>query len=278
MIEYQEATKRYGAGPPALDSLSLEVPAGEACVLVGPSGGGKTTALKMVNRLVEPTSGRVLIDGNDVAASDPVALRRGIGYVIQQVGLFPHLDVAANVATVPRLLGWDRAPDRCPRRRAARPRRPRPGDLPAPPARRALRRAAPAGGRGPGPGRRPADPADGRALRRRRSRHPGPAPGRVPSPPAAAPPDGGARHPRHRRGAAARRPPGGAGGRRPARAVRHPGRGPGPPGDAVRGRLRRRRPHPPPPRPPLGRRRPRPQTARRADGADRGSRTPRWPT
>ena len=108
MIRYEEATKRYGDGPPALDGLSLEVPAGETCVLVGPSGGGKTTALKMVNRLVEPTSGRVLIDGNDVAASDPVTLRRGIGYVIQQVGLFPHLDVAANVATVPRLLGWER--------------------------------------------------------------------------------------------------------------------------------------------------------------------------
>ena len=108
MIEYQEATKRYGSGPPALDELTLEVPAGETCVLVGPSGGGKTTALKMVNRLVEPTSGRVLIDGRDVASTDPVALRRGIGYVIQQVGLFPHLDVAANVATVPRLLDWDR--------------------------------------------------------------------------------------------------------------------------------------------------------------------------
>ena len=108
MIEYQEATKRYGPGPPALDSLTLQVPAGETCVLVGPSGGGKTTALKMVNRLVEPTSGRVLIDGRDVAATDPVGLRRGIGYVIQQVGLFPHLDVAANVATVPRLVGWDR--------------------------------------------------------------------------------------------------------------------------------------------------------------------------
>jgi osmoprotectant transport system ATP-binding protein len=108
VIHYQEATKRYGPGPPALDNLTLEVPAGETCVLVGPSGGGKTTALKMVNRLVEPTSGRVLIDGRDVAATDPVALRRGIGYVIQQVGLFPHLDVAANVATVPRLLGWDR--------------------------------------------------------------------------------------------------------------------------------------------------------------------------
>jgi osmoprotectant transport system ATP-binding protein len=108
VIQYQEATKRYGAGPPALDRLTLEIPAGETCVLVGPSGGGKTTALKMVNRLVEPTSGQVLIDGRDVAASDPVELRRGIGYVIQQVGLFPHLDVAANIATVPRLLGWDR--------------------------------------------------------------------------------------------------------------------------------------------------------------------------
>jgi osmoprotectant transport system ATP-binding protein len=108
VIRYEEATKRYGPGPPALDSLTLEVPDGETCVLVGPSGGGKTTALKMVNRLVEPTSGRVLIDGRDVAAGDPVELRRGIGYVIQQVGLFPHLDVAGNVATVPRLLGWDR--------------------------------------------------------------------------------------------------------------------------------------------------------------------------
>jgi osmoprotectant transport system ATP-binding protein len=108
VIRYEEATKTYGAGSPALDRLTLEVPAGETCVLVGPSGGGKTTALKMVNRLVEPTSGRVFIDGRDVADSDPVSLRRGIGYVIQQVGLFPHLDVAANVATVPRLLGWDR--------------------------------------------------------------------------------------------------------------------------------------------------------------------------
>jgi len=108
VIRYEEATKRYGPGPSALDGLTLEVPAGETCVLVGPSGAGKTTALKLVNRLVEPTSGRVLIDGRDVASTDPVTLRRGIGYVIQQVGLFPHLDVAANVATVPRLLGWDR--------------------------------------------------------------------------------------------------------------------------------------------------------------------------
>ena len=108
MIRWEEATKRFGSGPPAVDRLSLEVAAGETCVLVGPSGGGKTTALKMVNRLVEPTAGRVFVDGRDVAGVDAVTLRRGIGYVIQQVGLFPHLDVAANVATVPRLLGWDR--------------------------------------------------------------------------------------------------------------------------------------------------------------------------
>ena len=107
MIRLEAVTKRYG-GTVAVDGLSLEVAEGETCVLVGPSGCGKTTTLKMVNRLVEPTSGRVVVGGRDVATVDPVALRRGIGYVIQQVGLFPHLDVAANVATVPRLLGWDR--------------------------------------------------------------------------------------------------------------------------------------------------------------------------
>jgi osmoprotectant transport system ATP-binding protein len=86
--------------------LSLLVPAGDICVLVGPSGCGKTTSLKMVNRLVEPTSGQVLIDGQDVMQSDVTALRRRIGYVIQQIGLFPHQTVADNIATVPRLLGW----------------------------------------------------------------------------------------------------------------------------------------------------------------------------
>lgn len=108
MISWEAVTKRYGSAV-AVDGLTLEVAEGETCVLVGPSGCGKTTSLKMVNRLVEPTSGRVVVGGQDVARADPVALRRGIGYVIQQVGLFPHLDVAANVATVPRLLGWDRA-------------------------------------------------------------------------------------------------------------------------------------------------------------------------
>jgi osmoprotectant transport system ATP-binding protein len=109
MITLEEVTKTYGAGPPAVAGLSLQVEAGETCVLVGPSGSGKTTTLKMINRLVEPTSGRVLVDGRDVAGVDAVELRRGMGYVIQQVGLFPHLCVGDNVGTVPRLLGWDRA-------------------------------------------------------------------------------------------------------------------------------------------------------------------------
>ena len=107
-VEYRGVTKRYRGGTIALDGLSLEVPAGAICALVGPSGGGKTTALKTVNRLVEPTSGQVLIDRVDVAGQDPVALRRRIGYVIQQVGLFPHRTIAENVATVPELVGWDR--------------------------------------------------------------------------------------------------------------------------------------------------------------------------
>ena len=108
VVEFDRVTKRYGRQV-ALDGISFRVPAGSVCALVGPSGCGKTTTLKLVNRLVEPTSGRVLLDGEDVASRDPVELRRGIGYVIQQVGLFPHRTVAENVATVPRLLGWDRA-------------------------------------------------------------------------------------------------------------------------------------------------------------------------
>lgn len=113
-IRFDRVAKRYPAGtrtadaPAAVDDLSLEVHAHEVLVLVGPSGCGKSTTLRMVNRLIEPTSGRVLLDGEDVARADPVELRRRIGYVIQNVGLFPHRTVAQNVATVPRLLGWDR--------------------------------------------------------------------------------------------------------------------------------------------------------------------------
>ena len=106
VVAFEHVTKRYGNGPTAVTDLSLEIRAGEVCVLVGPSGCGKTTTMKMVNRLVEPTSGRVTIDGADVASLHPVELRRRIGYVIQHVGLFPHLTVAENVAVVPRLLGW----------------------------------------------------------------------------------------------------------------------------------------------------------------------------
>ncbi len=109
VVAFEHVTKRYGNGPTAVTDLSLEILAGEICVLVGPSGCGKTTTMKMVNRLVEPTSGRVTIDGADVASLPAVELRRQIGYVIQQVGLFPHLTVADNVAVVPRLLGWSQS-------------------------------------------------------------------------------------------------------------------------------------------------------------------------
>jgi osmoprotectant transport system ATP-binding protein len=108
MIRLDHVAKRYPDGTVAVEELSLDVPPGEIAVLVGPSGCGKTTTMRMVNRLVEPTSGRILVGGEDVTAADPVQLRRGIGYVIQQVGLFPHQTVAANVATVPRLLRWER--------------------------------------------------------------------------------------------------------------------------------------------------------------------------
>ncbi len=99
----------YPDGTVAVEELSLDVPAGELVVLVGPSGCGKSTILRMVNRLIEPTGGRILVGDEDVTHADPVALRRRMGYVIQNVGLFPHLTVRDNVATVPRLLGWPRA-------------------------------------------------------------------------------------------------------------------------------------------------------------------------
>jgi osmoprotectant transport system ATP-binding protein len=108
-VEFRHVSKQYGPQGAAVVDLSLLVPAGDICVLVGPSGCGKTTSLKMVNRLVEPTSGQVLIDDQDVMTVDVTELRRGIGYVIQQIGLFPHQTIAENVGTVPRLLGWPRA-------------------------------------------------------------------------------------------------------------------------------------------------------------------------
>ncbi|MDF3292169.1 ABC transporter ATP-binding protein [Streptomyces silvisoli] len=108
MIRFEHVTKGYPDGTVAVDDLSFEVAEGELVTLVGPSGCGKTTTMKMVNRLIEPTSGRILLDGEDISTLDPVALRRRIGYVIQQVGLFPHKTVLENTATVPHLLGWPR--------------------------------------------------------------------------------------------------------------------------------------------------------------------------
>jgi osmoprotectant transport system ATP-binding protein len=106
-IAFDRATKRYpGRAEPAVRELTLTVPAGQICCLVGPSGAGKTTAMKMVNRLIDITEGDITIGGTSVRSLDVTELRRGIGYVIQQVGLFPHMSVADNVATVPRLLGW----------------------------------------------------------------------------------------------------------------------------------------------------------------------------
>jgi osmoprotectant transport system ATP-binding protein len=110
MIELRGVSKLFpGAARPAVDRLDLVVPPAQTCVLIGPSGCGKTTTLRMVNRLIEPTSGAILVEGEDVTQVDAVGLRRRIGYVIQQVGLFPHLTIFQNIATVPRLLGWQKA-------------------------------------------------------------------------------------------------------------------------------------------------------------------------
>jgi osmoprotectant transport system ATP-binding protein len=108
-IVLDHVTKRYGnSARPAIDDLSITIPAGEICVLIGPSGGGKTTAMKMINRLITITEGDITIDGKSVKSLETTELRRGIGYVIQQIGLFPHMTVENNIGTVPRLLGWDK--------------------------------------------------------------------------------------------------------------------------------------------------------------------------
>ncbi len=108
MIELRGVTKAWPGGA-AVQALDLRVPEGECCALIGPSGCGKTTTLRLVNRLVEPDAGSIRVAGQDVMRQDPVQLRRGIGYVIQEVGLFPHWRVGANVGTVPQLLGWPAA-------------------------------------------------------------------------------------------------------------------------------------------------------------------------
>jgi len=106
MISLRDVSKIYPGDTPAVDRLSLEIEAGETLVLLGSSGCGKTTTLKMINRLVEPSAGEVWIDGRNTASADPVTLRRSIGYVFQGIGLFPHWTVADNVAAIPRLLDW----------------------------------------------------------------------------------------------------------------------------------------------------------------------------
>ena len=110
MIEIRGLVKQFaGAARPAVDHLSLTIPEGEVCVLIGPSGCGKTTTMRIINRMIDADAGSVRVAGVDVTQSDPVGLRRSIGYVIQQIGLFPHWSIADNIATVPRLLGWDDA-------------------------------------------------------------------------------------------------------------------------------------------------------------------------
>lgn len=110
MIELKRVTKIYpGATQPAVDNVSLTVPEGEICVFIGPSGCGKTTLMRLINRLIPLTSGTISVNGQDIMGLDPIELRRNIGYAIQQVGLFPHMTVRDNIATVPKLLGWPRA-------------------------------------------------------------------------------------------------------------------------------------------------------------------------
>ena len=110
MIRFEGVSKQFpGASTPAVDRVDLTIPEGTTCVLIGPSGCGKSTTLRLVNRLIEPDAGRIILAGRDVATTDPIALRRGIGYVLQGVGLFPHQSVGQNVATVPGLLGWPKA-------------------------------------------------------------------------------------------------------------------------------------------------------------------------
>ena len=205
MIKFDSVVKRYPDGTTAVDGLDLVAPSGQITVLVGPSGCGKTTSLRMVNRMVEPTSGTVWLDDRDTASVPAAELRRGIGYVIQQAGLFPHRTIARQHRDRPAAArlgqaqgqaagdgadGAGRAADR------ARPA------LPGP----ALRRPAAAGRRRPRAGRRPAGDADGRAVQRGRPGRPGRAAERVPPAAVRARQDHPVRHPRHRRGGQARRP------------------------------------------------------------------------
>ena len=241
MIEIDHVSKRFGTNgdrTTAVDDLTLRVEAGEVVALVGSSGSGKTTTLRMINRLIEPTTGTITVDGQDVSTLPAHELRRGIGYVIQQSGLFPHRTVLANVATVPRLLGWDKAPRQRPGQGAARPRR----------TRRHVRRPLPGAALGrPAAARRrrscarlrPARAVDGRAVRRRRPDRARPAAAGVRQAAARARQDGGVRHPRRRRGDHPRRPHRRPRERRATGPARHACRAARQPGVGVRRRLPR---------------------------------------
>ena len=109
-VEFRDVVKTFpGAGYPALDHVNLQIAEGELVTVLGTSGCGKTTLIKMINRIYEPDAGEILVNGTNIAEVDPITLRRGIGYVIQQIGLFPHMTVYDNIATVPKILKWDKA-------------------------------------------------------------------------------------------------------------------------------------------------------------------------
>ena len=202
-IVFDHVTKRYAGLRRARRSTTcrITIPAGEICVLIGPSGGGKTTAMKMVNRLISITEGDITIDGQSVNALDPTELRRGIGYVIQQIGLFPHMTIEANVAH--RAASCSAGTSSAPATRgarAARARRPRPRRVRQALSGAAVRRPAPARRPGAGDGGRPAADADGRAVRRDRPDHARAPAERLPAPAPRDPQDRRLRHARHRRG------------------------------------------------------------------------------
>ncbi len=184
----------------------MEVPEGEICILLGPSGCGKTTTLKMVNRLIEHTSGDIFIDGKNTAEFDTVQLRRTLGYVIQQIGLFPNKTIEDNICIVPDILGWEKKKSRARAAELLELVGARSGDLPEALSEGALRRPAAARRRAARHRRRSAGAAHGRALRRHRPDQPRRHPGRVPEDAGDAQEDDHVRQPRHRRGGEDGRP------------------------------------------------------------------------
>ena len=162
MIDLDRVTKIYpGSTTPAVDGITLQVPEGEICVFIGPSGCGKTTLMRMINRLAPITSGSIKVGGTNIMELDPIELRRSIGYVIQQIGLFPHMTVYENIAVVPKAPSLAKAENRRPGGRASDHRRPRPRHLSRALPSRTERRPGPAGGSRPSHGCRSAGDAHG---------------------------------------------------------------------------------------------------------------------